>query len=407
MRIGLVSTSTPLHRQGGTELQAESLARLAAARGHQVFWVTTAHPDGTETEERPGIRIFYLKDTNYRMSRAEAPAWWTASAAKLSRLCDEENIDVVWAENFAGLSYAAIPRGERKPVISIVNGLAVRGEIASNFNRVSSARELFHFLTRYAAQTLFYYIPRFRAMVRDSDLLVGVSRETTEALKKEFPSGSGKFRTIFNPVDTGLFRPDAELRKAARAEFGFTEENKVLIMAGVLHKQKGLHVGLEAFSRLRQAFPSARLLIVGDGPELPSLKAAAAGPGLSGAVSFAGARRNGEMPFFYNGADAYLNPTMRMEGLGLVTVEAMACGLPSVVSRIGGTASTITDGVSGFFVPPGDAAALAEKVLLLLKDTALAAAMGAAARTRAVAEFSESNIDRYLDLSRELTRLNE
>jgi glycosyltransferase involved in cell wall biosynthesis len=398
MNICIVSTSTPLHRQGGTELQADSLARLAAARGHRVFWVTTAHPEGIETEERPGIRIYYLKGTSYRMSRAEAPAWWTASAAKLSRLCEEERIDAVWAENFAGLSYAAIPRAERKPVISIVNGLAVRGEIASNFNRVSSARELFY---------LFYYIPRFRAMVRDSDLLVGVSRETTAALEREFPASAAKFRTIFNPVDTALFRPDAELRKAARAEFGFTGENKVLLMAGILHKQKGLHVGLEAFSRLRQASPSARLLIVGDGPELPALKAAAAEPGLSGAVSFAGARRNGEMPFIYNGADIYLNPTMRMEGLGLVTVEAMACGLPSVVSKIGGTASTITDGISGFFVPPGDAEALAAKAALLLNDSPLAAAMGAAARARAVSEFSGSNIDRYLELSRELARIKE
>lgn len=407
MRIALVSTSTPLHRQGGTELQAESLARLAAARGHQVFWVTTAHPEGIETEERPGIRIFYLKGTSYIMSRSEAPAWWVASAAKLSRLCGQEKIDVVWAENFAGLSYAAIPRAERKPVISIVNGLAVRGEIASNFNRVSSLGELAHFLTRYAAQTAFYYIPRFRAMVRDSDLLVGVSRETTAALEREFPASAAKFRTIFNPVDTGTFRPDAELRKSARAQLGFSGGDSVLLLAGVPHKQKGFHVGLRAFSALRAAFPSARLLIVGDGPELPALKAAAAVARLSDRVSFAGARRNSEMPSFYNAADVYLNPTLRLEGLGLVTVEAMACGLPSVVSRIGGTASTITDGISGFFVPPGDAEALAEKASLLLDDKSLASSMGAAARARALSEFSEANIDRYLDLSRELARIKE
>jgi len=407
MRIALVSTSTPLHRQGGTELQAESLARLAAARGHSVFWVTTAHPQGIETEEKPGIRTYYLKGTDYRMSRKDAPAWWTASAAKLARLCETEKIDVVWAENFAGLSYAALPGAERRPVITVVNGLAILGEIESNFNRVSSLRELAYFLTRYAAQTVFYYIPRFRAMVRDSELLVGVSRETVAALTREFPGSSGKFKVIFNPVNTALFKPDPARRARTRAELGFKKEHRVLMMAGVLHKQKGALVGLRAFAKLSADHREARLLIVGDGPELADLKAKAAAFGVSEKVVFAGARPNQDMPFFYNAADIYLNPTLRLEGLGLVTIEAMACGLPSVVSRIGGTASTIEDGISGYFVPPGKVEALADKTVRLLTNPELAAAMGAAARARAETEFSEENINRYLELSMELARIKK
>jgi len=402
MRIVLLSTSTTLHQPGGTEVHAETLARLAAARGHEVFLLTSAHPAGLAGEHKDGYTVIYLAGTSYHMSRKDSRAWWTASAARTAELCETKQIDVVWAENFSGLSYAALPRTARKPVISIVNGLAVRGEIASNFGRVESAGELLYFLTRYAAQTVFYYIPRFRAMVRDSDLLVGISRETAEALEREFPGSSAKTAVIFNPVDTCLFRPDPELRKQARARLGIKDGEQALLMTGVIHKQKGVHIGLEAFRSLSRDFPQARLLIVGAGPELPALKAAAGSAGLESRTLFHGTCPNSEMPFYYNASDIFLNPTLRQEGLGIVTVEAMACGLPVVVSRIGGTASTIDDGHSGFFVNPGDAASLAEKAGALLKAPALAAAMGAAGREKAVRDFSENNIGDYIRVSREL-----
>lgn len=402
MRIALLCTSTTLHRHGGTEIQAETLARLAAARGHSVFLLTTAHPDGTASERKDGYTVVYLEGTDYKMSRSGAAAWWKASAARTARLCEDERIDVVWAENFAGLAYAAIPRPARRPVISVVNGLAVRGEIASNFAGVSSAGELFYFLTRYAAQTLFYYIPWFRAMVRDSDLLVGVSRETAQALAEEFPGSGKKTRVILNPVNTALFRPDPGLREKARSELGLKSGSPVLLMSGVLHKQKGVHIGLSAFGALSREFPEARLLIVGDGPQLAELKAQAAGAGLDGKVLFCGPRPNSGMPFYYNAADVYLNPTLRQEGLGLVTVEALACGLPAVVSKIGGTGSTIDDGVSGFFVKPGDARAIAEKTAAILNAPDLHASMRAAARAKALKDFSEANIDQYIGISKEL-----
>lgn len=403
MRILLLSTSVTLHQQGGSEVHAETLARLAAARGHKVFLLTSAHPDGLPSEAKDGYTVVYLAGTSYRMSRKDSPAWWAASAAKTSELCEAGKIDVVWAENFAGISYAALPRSARKPVISIVNGLAVRGEIASNFARVSSAGELLYFLTRYAAQTIFYYIPRFRAMVRDSDMLVGVSRETAEALAREFPGSEKKTRVIFNPVDTSFFRPDADLREKARAELGLPAGCPVLLMAGVLNKQKGVHVGLKAFAALAGRFPQARVLIVGDGPQLAALKAQAAEAGIQDRVLFCGPKLNPEMPYYYNAADVHINPTLRQEGLSIVIVEAMACGLPVVASRIGGTASTIDDRRSGFFVKPGDAPGLAERTGALLSDPALARAMGTAGREKAVRDFSENNIDVYIRISRELT----
>lgn len=403
MRICLLTTATTAHQMGGSEVHAELLAAETARQGHQVFILTAAHPAGLTTETKAGCEVRYLAGTRHTMSRREAPAWWRESAEKTERLCAEEKIDVVWAENFSGLAYAALPRARRRPVLSIVNGLAVRGEIASNFNRVSSAGELAFFLTRYAAQTLFYYVPRFRALVRDSDLLVGVSNETVEALNAEFPSSRGKTEVILNPVDTGFFRPDAGLRRDGRAKLGCAADEAVVLMSGVLHKQKGLHLGLQAFSGLAGGARNARLVIAGDGPERENLKRLASDLGISGKVSFLGLVPNREMPLFYNSADVYLNPTLRLEGLPMVLLEAMACGLPCVTSRIGGTGSSIEDGKSGYFTRPGDVPGLADKLGRLLSDPALRAGLGAGARRRAELVFSKEIVVRaYLAASEKL-----
>ena len=384
-------------------MHAEALAAEAARQGHTVFLVTTAHPEGLETELKDGYTVRYLQGTRHTMSRRESPAWWLASSKQTAKLCAAENIDVVWGENFSGISYAAIPRERRRPVISIVQGLAIRGEIASNFSRVSTPGELLYFLTRYAAQTLFYYIPRFRAMVRNSDLLVGVSRETAEALSREFPGSAAKTKVIFNPVDTDLFCPDPALRGKARLQLGLAQGTMAILMSGVVHKQKGMHHGLAAFLEIAGDFPESKLFIVGGGPQLEDLKATASGAGLAGRVIFCGPKRNSEMPAYYNAADIYLNPTLRLEGLPVVIAEAMACGLPCVVSRTGGTGSTIEDGKSGFFVKPGETEGFKSRLSELLKDAGLRGRLASEARAKAVKDLDlKTNLAAYVAASHEL-----
>lgn len=403
MRICLLTTSTTVHQAGGTEVQAGTLAAEAARQGHTVFVLTSAHPEGTARESRDGYTTVYIPGTHFSMSRRWERRWRELSPAAAAALRSEEGIDVFWAENFAGLPYAALPRAERAPVIAIANGLAVKGEIASVFSGVSGPAGLAWFLTRYAAQLLFSYLPWYRALARDSDLIAAVSRETAAALEAELPASRGKIEVVYNPVDCALFRPDAALRAAARRELGLEPEQPAVLMSGVLHRQKGMHLGLEAFSALAGEFPAARLLIAGDGPERASLGRAALAGGLAGRVIFCGARRNAEMPGLYNAADVYLNPTLRGEGLGMVNIEAMACGVPCVSSLSGGTGSTIDDGVSGYFAARGDAAALAARLRPLLADAALRAGMGRAGREKALKVFEKSvTVGRYLAASERL-----
>ena len=91
--------------------------------------------------------------------------------------------------------------------------------------------------------------------------------------------------------------------------------------------------------------------------------------------------------------------TSRHEGLGSSLMEAQAAGKPIVATKVGGIPEIVTDGESGFLVPAGDHPAVADRLLRLLGDAALVAAMGGAGRRRAVAEFSISNlVDAHKDV---------
>ena len=402
MRICILATSTTAHQLGGTEVHAEALAAEAARQGHEVFLATSAHPAGLLTEQKDGYTVIYIPGTDPSMSRGAARLWWEKSVAALSAPGGTGKFDVVWAENYAGQAYAALPRQQRSPVISILQG-SLLGGVRSNFNRISTAGELFHFLTRYPAQLALYTIPWFRATVKNSDLIVAVSPQTAAALASEFPASRAKITTILNHVDTEVFRPDRALRAAVRARLELPEDATAVLMTGILHKQKGLALGLECFARTAGKHPGLRLLIVGDGPERKNLEAAAAALGVSVRTIFCGAQGNCAMPGYYNAADIYLNPTLRHEGLPLVMLEAMACGLPSITSRIGGTAATIDDGVSGFFVKPGDTAAMTEKLGLLAGHPELRALLAKNAREKAVRAFDKTLLlQQYLSASRRL-----
>lgn len=403
MKICILTTSTTAHALGGTEIQAETLAAEAVRQGHSVFLLTSASPVGLEREIKDGYEVHYLPGTHHSMARHWIGPWYRESAAAVARLRAENRIDIVWAENFSGVAYARLPPKERAPLISIANGLAIRGEISSRYEALSGPGDLARFLTFDAAQVFFYYIPWFRAMARDSDLIAAVSRETAEAFESELPDSRGKMEVVYNPVDCSRFKPDPELRRRAREELGMPPGAVVIMMAGVMHRQKGMHFGLNAFTELAARHPDAVLLMAGEGPERPRLEGMAARVGLLEKVRFCGQLPNERMPYFYNAADIYLNPTTRAEGFGIVNAEAMACALPCVISKTGGTASTIDDRESGFFTTPGNTASIVGPLARLISDSRLREEFGRAGRAKAVKMFDKQVVvDRYIGASERL-----
>jgi glycosyltransferase involved in cell wall biosynthesis len=215
---------------------------------------------------------------------------------------------------------------------------------------------------------------------------------------------------IPNGVDTGLFRPveGTEERDRLKRELGLPP-GPLVAFVGMLIPRKNVHVLLEAFVRVRASNPEAHLVIVGPPPPPGStsrypeqLNEIVRGANASAGVTFAG-RVPSSAPYL-RAADVFAFPSAQ-EGMPNVLLEAMACGIPSIASRISGTTDIVRDGDDGFLFEPTDVDALARRLDELLADSARRRTIGEAARRRVLGSYSLDAVAvRYIALYDELLR---
>lgn len=249
--------------------------------------------------------------------------------------------------------------------------------------------------------------PLMARELRGVDAFVATTAEIGQALRDEGYAPE-RIARIPNFVELTRFSPAGpEERARLRADLGW-EARSVVVHSGRLTGRKGADVLLQAFAGARaQARPHPALLVfLGDGPERPLLQARAAALGLGDAVRFLGFQE--EVVRFLRAADVFALSS-RVEGLPNALLEAMAVGLPSVATRIGGSLEALGEGTAegetpaGLLVPPDDAPALGRELGRLLADPPLRARVGAAAVARIAERFAlEAVVPRYLELYRRL-----
>jgi phosphatidylinositol alpha-1,6-mannosyltransferase len=185
-------------------------------------------------------------------------------------------------------------------------------------------------------------------------------------------------------VDVDVFTPRAD-GAAVRARYGLGDA-PVVVCVSRLVPRKGQDVLLAAWPRVLSRHPGARLLLVGGGPSEGALRSAVAARGLGESVVLTGGVPAPELPEHYAAGDVFAMPCrtrragLDVEGLGMVYLEAAACGRPVVAGTSGGAPETVQEGVTGHVVDPRSPAAVAEVLSGLLDDPARARAMGAAGR---------------------------
>lgn len=184
-----------------------------------------------------------------------------------------------------------------------------------------------------------------QALARNVAHALGVERE--------------KIEVIGNGVDTERFAPVD--RAQARRRLGLAPDAPVLIGVGNLVPSKGFQRVIKLLPRLREQHPDLVYLIVGGGELRAALEAQARDCGVADAVRFCGRQQQEDLRWFYGAADAFVLAT-EFEGWANVFLEAMACGLPVVTTRVGGNAEVIAEPVSGTLVDWWDEAAFAEAV---------------------------------------------
>jgi glycosyltransferase involved in cell wall biosynthesis len=214
--------------------------------------------------------------------------------------------------------------------------------------------------------------------------LVAVSAELVDYLER-FPEARGRVHLLANGVDADRFSPHVP------AQVLPFDSSLTVGFVGSLRPWHGLSTLATAFERVWKTDPSVRLIIVGEGPEGPRLKARLAASDMDNAVHWSGAVGSHEVPAWLTAMDVAVATYPRLHSFyfsPLKVYEYMAAGRAIVASRTGQLDCLLQDGVTGLLCPPGDAGALAAALNRLKREPGLRDRMGQAARHQAVSKHT-------------------
>lgn len=223
-----------------------------------------------------------------------------------------------------------------------------------------------------------------RVITRFVSKYIAVSASDAKFLREKKHVPPDKIAIVRNGIDLRRFSVSQNARKAIRETLGFTEQDQVLIMVARFHSGKGHPVLLSAMRQLLSVYPKLKLICLGEGDGEAEIRGLCEELGLAQQVRLVGYQPN--VPEWLRAADINVLPSF-YEGLPLTVLEAMAAGLPTVASHVGGIPEAIEDGVSGMLVPPGNPGRLAEALSFLLSQVEVRERMGKAACSRALRWF--------------------
>ena len=238
---------------------------------------------------------------------------------------------------------------------------------------------------------------RLEAMLAGADVIFPVSRFTEAAVQQRLRRRNLRvpgLHLLRPRVDLARFHPTDEAH-GLRARLGLTG-NKIILCFGRLVRRKGTHLVVRAMAEIRNQVPEAVLVVAGTGPESRPLQRLAAR--LKVPVLFAGRVPEGEAAAYYSMADVFCLAAydryggLDTEGLGVVLLEAQACGTPCVAGRAGGTPEAVLHDETGFAVDARDPAELTTALLRLLTDGDLSSRMAASGRRFVEKEYGNRRI---------------
>jgi N-acetyl-alpha-D-glucosaminyl L-malate synthase BshA len=362
MKIGITCYPT----YGGSGVVATELGIELAALGHQVHFITYSQPFRLTGREK-GIFYHEVPVSNYPLF--EYPPYDLALATRMSEVAEYYELDLLHVHYAIPHSVSALlarqmlaARGRKLPFVTTLHG--------TDITLVGLDRS---------------YLPITRFAIEESDGVTSISQYLKDKTLTEFQV-KNPIEVIPNFVNCDVYKP-LDDREAARARYVAPDE-KILIHLSNFRPVKRVTDVVKIFARIAQQVP-ARLLLVGDGPDRSSAEWLAHGFGIQDRVSFLGKQEsvNELLPV----ADLMLMPS-ELESFGLAALEAMACRVPTIGTRVGGVPELIEDGVTGRLFPVGDTDAMADAAIELLSDARQLDEMGRAGRAFAQARYCASRI---------------
>jgi len=219
-----------------------------------------------------------------------------------------------------------------------------------------------------------------RAINRPITGVISVSRYVYDSFTALDLIPKERFRIIYNAVDLERAQAGAVNAAAFRRKHGIPPDAIVITQVSWLIPEKGLEDLLEASCKVAAAEPRTHFVVAGDGAQRENLEKRARDLGISSRLTFTGSVSDPLNEGLYAASDVVCQLSRWEEAFGYTNIEAMACGKPVVGTRVGGIPEIIQDGITGFLVPRRDTAAIAARILELVRDHELRRRMGDAGR---------------------------
>ena len=200
-----------------------------------------------------------------------------------------------------------------------------------------------------------------KQVLKEAEKIVAVSTATKNYILS-LGADSEKIEVLHNGVDVNRFRPLAEIKDKVRKKLGIHEDSRVVLTVRRLVYKNGIDTLIESAKIAINSNPKLVFVAVGKGPDFGKVKEKIGQLGIEKNFRLLGFVSDENLPVYYNAADFFVLPSKSGEGLPLVALEAMACGLPVIATNVGGISEVMKEDY-GKLVPPDSACSLAEAVL--------------------------------------------
>lgn len=386
MRICIISPTpiTDKKKWGGVHTHTEMLSNLLVKGGNKVTLITPAdHSNKIHEKVINDIHIVFMHGIEKRIVDKK---WIKNVHETFNKIYKQEPIDIIFSEGYS--AYGLQKEYTNLPIVSFVHNFSFI-HFYNNWTEVESIRSLLSYLLKTIPRLLFrifrYEIPFYHS----SKYIASCSKLNARCLHKIYQIPEHKLKVVQNWVDTNYFCPNDSFRRKYRQMLNIPNNILVFLLVGSLWRPKGFHVAIQSFSKIVHRFSNSVLLICGScmEKERKYLTNLVQQNRIENKVRFLGEIKHSELPLFYNAADIFLMPSLLSEVLAYTLIEAMACGLPSIATKLGGNIETVGD--SGILVPPGDVNALEQAMIELTQSPEKRRELSQRARERVMRYFSE------------------
>ncbi|TYS68423.1 N-acetyl-alpha-D-glucosaminyl L-malate synthase BshA [Sutcliffiella horikoshii] len=372
LKIGITCYPTV----GGSGVIATELGKLLAEKGHEIHFISSSMPFRLN---KVYSNIYYHEVQVNQYSVFQYPPYDLALASKMAEVAKREKLDLLhvhYAIPHAVCAYLAKKMTDDKlKIVTTLHGTDI---------------------------TVLGYDPSLNDMIRfgieGSDVVTAVSESLVQQTY-DLLQPKKAIQTVYNFIDERVYsKKDTQDLKT---QYGISDEEKVIIHVSNFRKVKRVQDVVKSFHLIEKQVPS-KMLLVGDGPEISVVCNLVRELGLKDKVLFLGKQEN--LEDLYSISDLMLLLSEK-ESFGLVLLEAMACGVPSVGTKIGGIPEVIDDGVTGYLSDVGDVEDIAINAVKILDNANLHKEFAENAITRVKEHFSSRRIvEQYEDMYKQLIK---